>query len=381
MLLHATTYLQGGAGRAVTDLAVAARRGGHAVAVAATRTPVPGYENYPQYLQALAAAGVPVILVDSTFDRSVESGNEAVASIAAAIPPSSLSLVHAHAGTPARIGLALSSLARREGRVVPVVQTMHGWGTTKTPRQERDDLATLNQMDAVVVTSHASADDVIRRGIDPARVVAIPCGLDAELPVAPPVHPIAQEAMARRAEGTRVLLCIGTINRNKNQSTLVRALAAILARRLVLCVFVGEGVEAADLREVAGASGVQDAVRFVGYQPDAASWLTTADLLVQPSLAEGQGLAVLEAFRAGIPVVASDIPAHRELIGETGGWLFDPTSAEDLARAADRALSVDRRECERRTARARDAFQARYTVEAMVAAHQRLYASVLAGRP
>lgn len=67
------------------------------------------------------------------------------------------------------------------------------------------------------------------------------------------------------------------------------------------------------------------------------STLSNASLVVVPSFDEGLSLPVIEAVLAGAPVVASDIPSHRELIG-SGGHLADPTSPADMTRAIRRNL-------------------------------------------
>ena len=71
--------------------------------------------------------------------------------------------------------------------------------------------------------------------------------------------------------------------------------------------------------------------------PDAemAELLARASLVVVPSFDEGLSLPVIEAALAGAPVVASDIPSHRELIG-TGSYLADPRSPQSLERAITR---------------------------------------------
>jgi glycosyltransferase involved in cell wall biosynthesis len=71
--------------------------------------------------------------------------------------------------------------------------------------------------------------------------------------------------------------------------------------------------------------------------PDAemADLLARASLVVVPSFDEGLSLPVIEAALAGAPVVASDIPAHRELVG-TGTFLADPASPESLDAAIRR---------------------------------------------
>jgi glycosyltransferase involved in cell wall biosynthesis len=116
----------------------------------------------------------------------------------------------------------------------------------------------------------------------------------------------------------------------------------------------------------------------LGYRPDAERWMGLFDLLVLPSLTEGQGLVVLEAFRAGTPVIASDIAALRQLVtdGETG-WLFEANQADALANALTRALDTAPGERERIVRAARTTFLADYTLDVMVARHETLYRELL----
>ncbi|MFM7063524.1 MAG: glycosyltransferase, partial [Actinomycetes bacterium] len=77
--------------------------------------------------------------------------------------------------------------------------------------------------------------------------------------------------------------------------------------------------------------------------------LGSASAVVVASFDEGLSLPVIEALRAGAPVVASDIPAHRELIG-SGGFLADPASPTSIARAIRRTrgdTGVQRRQAAR----------------------------------
>ena len=68
---------------------------------------------------------------------------------------------------------------------------------------------------------------------------------------------------------------------------------------------------------------------------DMTALLRSASVVVVPSFDEGLSLPVIEALRAGVPVVASDIPAHRELIGK-GGYLADPRKPRDMEAAIRR---------------------------------------------
>ena len=69
--------------------------------------------------------------------------------------------------------------------------------------------------------------------------------------------------------------------------------------------------------------------------------LASAECVVVPSFDEGLSLPVLEAASAGVPVVASDILAHRELLG-SGAHLFDPKNPRSIARAIRRTRSNQR---------------------------------------
>jgi hypothetical protein len=105
-ILHLTTFLQGGAGRAIADLACAQLEAGHRVMVVTSATGEPGYGNYPHHLGRLAAAGVPVLLVDSLFKRDPALNRHALERVTAAVPDGSVDVVHAHAAVPARVALS-----------------------------------------------------------------------------------------------------------------------------------------------------------------------------------------------------------------------------------------------------------------------------------
>lgn len=365
MILHLTTFMQGGAGRAITDLALGQRAAGHDVLIATSATGVPGYDNYPEYLERLARGEVPVRCIDSLFTRDLTLNLRVVETLRDVV--ASVEVIHAHAATPAVIGRLLAGHASHR---IPVVQTQHGWGTRKTPEQAQDDLAVLRDVDHVIVTSNATRDLLAGLGAPFERMSVIPCGLDT-LADSGDV-PEAYEPLDRLwVRGARLVGCIGTVNDNKNQRLLVEALPHL--RDDVVAVFIGEGGES--LEEHARALGVANRVVVCGYQPRASAWLPFFDVLAVPSKTEGQGLVVLEAFRAGVPVVASRIPALAELVepGRTG-WLFDAESPGSLATALREACELTGRGRASLVAAARARFVADYTDARMIFRHEALYA-------
>ena len=364
-ILHLTTFLQGGAGRAIADLACAQRSSGHRVTVVTSATGQGAFDNYPEYLDRLRAAGVVLHRWDSLFTRDLTLNMRVVARLQAHVDARRLDVVHAHAAVPALIGRLF---LREAGRRAAVLQTQHGWGVNKTATQAAFDLAMLKDMDTVVVTSRATAELLVARGCTAPRFEVLPCGLPSE-GSAPPAG--AVDALAPlRARGARLVGCIGSVTDNKNQRLAIDALTRTDAG--VVAVFIGEGGEA--LAEYARQRGVAERVVICGYQPQAAGWLPLLDALVVPSRTEGQGLVVLEAFRAGVPVIASDIPALAELVEDGGnGVLFESENAGSLAGAISRALGLPAPDRQAMLTAARQRFEGGYTIDRMVARHEALY--------
>jgi glycosyltransferase involved in cell wall biosynthesis len=186
--------------------------------------------------------------------------------------------------------------------------------------------------DEVVALSRAVASSVI--GITP-RVV---------------YHGIEPREDITRPRGVSQLTMLGVASRLvpiKGIAYLLRALA--LLRRDVEGIrleIAGAGPDQAALQHDVRMLGLDDIVAFVGWQPDIWPWLGRWDILVQPSLAEGFGMAALEAMAAGLPVVASSAGGLPELIedGRTG-YIVPPADPATLAaRLRHLVLHADVRE-------------------------------------
>lgn len=170
-----------------------------------------------------------------------------------------------------------------------------------------------------------------RLGVPADRMSTILCGVDtARIPAA-----------RREWPGRPTLLTIGRLVGRKGQRTAIEALARV--RRLGLdarLVIAGDGPARADLERCVRALQLEDAVEFRGtVWPDTPLW-READVFVFPSHEEPQGLVVLEAFAAGVPVVASATGGIEEMVTpEDNGLLCPPGDAEALADAVLRVSS------------------------------------------
>jgi glycosyltransferase involved in cell wall biosynthesis len=128
-----------------------------------------------------------------------------------------------------------------------------------------------------------------------------------------------------------LLLSVGRLSRQKNHSTLFKAVQKIPHVHLAV---VGAGELLWELQREINSLDLVDRVSFIGEIPtdDVQALLKAADIFVFPSLFEAVPLAVVEAMQVGLPIVASNIPALREVLGNAAIFV-DPRDPSDFAKA------------------------------------------------
>ena len=143
----------------------------------------------------------------------------------------------------------------------------------------------------------------------------------------------------------RYILALGRVVDKKGFDLLLSAFAAMEGdRRTADLVIAGAGPALEGLQRMAGELGVGDQVHFVGRlsRQDVASAMAGATAFVMPSRLEPFGIVVLEAWRAGVAVVATNRGGAPEFVddGETG-VLVDPFDTRGFAAALTGLLSDD----------------------------------------
>ncbi len=162
-------------------------------------------------------------------------------------------------------------------------------------------------------------------GASPAEIVAVRSEVEGRVP--------GDSGPAHR----ELVLGVGRLAAQKGFTTLIQAAARWQRRRTVpLLLIAGEGPLEAELRRQAAAAGVS--VRFLGPRRDVPALLAAADVVVVPSIWEGQPLIVQEALRAGRPLVATRVGGITGLTGDDGALLVPPGDARALAAAVTRLL-------------------------------------------
>jgi glycosyltransferase involved in cell wall biosynthesis len=229
-----------------------------------------------------------------------------------------------HSSTPGPMGLAALLAARILG--LPIHGTYH----TQIPQYARqltgdDQMEDLvwkytiwyyNQMDTVFAPSQATADELARKGVDPAKITVYPRGVDTGM-----YHPDKRNGFLERfgVSGGVNLLYAGRLSKEKNLELLAEAFKRLSREgggyNLILA---GDGPMLGELKQsLAGERAV-----FTGFLTceELAACYASCDLFVFPSLTDTFGNVVMEAQASGLPVIVGDAGGPRENVahGETG---------------------------------------------------------------
>jgi glycosyltransferase involved in cell wall biosynthesis len=224
--------------------------------------------------------------------------------------------------------------------------------------------------------------DVVARSLTAAyglrSVTTIPNGIPVELYREPRVG----RSEWRRREGISdselVIVCIGRFAPQKHQRLLLEAFGLLgQTNRTCKLLFVGEGAQMAEIRESIARLRLRDHVRLLGRRSDIADVLAACDLVVQPSLWEGNPLSVMEAMAAGKAVVATSVGGVPDLIDHgVTGWLVPPNDVWQLESALARLIKDEDLRAELGTHAAETA-RAHFDVSLMAKAYEDLYESFL----
>lgn len=265
-------------------------------------------------------------------------------------------------------------------------------GSVRCTELERADVArealSRSLVDAVVVNSVGIRDELVRRArLDPARIDVIENGVDlARFRPLPP----AERAAARAALGLRgrALVLPGRVCPQKNQLTLVRALASLRRAgalpadvRVVLAGRDGDASYGDAARALGREAGLDGVVDWRGEVGDVAPLLAAADAVLLPSRFEGLPNVVLEAMASGTPAVVSPAANLDALIHDGREGLVAHGSDEGAtALALRRLLALDGDALAEMGRAGRVEAEARFPSERMVARTMDVYDRLLDGR-
>ena len=287
-----------------------------------------------------------------------------------------IDIIHCH-GYKANI---LSGLLPFRYGNVPYISTLHGWTSikkfTKMWAYDWLDAVMAKRADRVVAVSNAMRENwrlkylnispvVIHNGIQSKEEDNI-TGKDYKL-------------LAGLDKIQLKLISIGRLSKEKDFSTLLMAVRQIkyYCKHNVRLVIIGEGPERDNLIMLAQKYGINDNVIFPGYMDNACNVLKYFDIFVMSSLTEGMPITLLEAMRAGMPIVATAVGGIPEALeGGKCGVLVPSGSEMDLARSITE-LHENKQLKKELSLKSMLRFQEEFTVEKMEAKYKSVYIDVI----
>ena len=312
--------LWGGGQRQVAGLCTYLRDWGHEVKLVCR----PGSK-----LEAWAAdKGIESIPVEMKSTMSIGS----VLALRSVIAREKPDTVHLHASRAHVLGSAAARLAG--AKVVIATRRMDDpikmvWPNTS---------AYGKWTTAIVAISGAVRDVMIDCGVEPSKIRLVFSGTDTSRFDAATPDPQLRERLGIDPDLPTVCAA-ATLAERKGIRHLIKA-AAILKERgtPVHLVIGGDGEQRAELEQLARDLGV--GASFVGFYADMPSLLASIDIFVMASLAEGLGVAVLEAMAAGKPVVASAVGGLREsVVDGVTGYSIPPADPQALAEGIGKLIA------------------------------------------
>ncbi|MDP9330622.1 MAG: glycosyltransferase family 4 protein [Actinomycetota bacterium] len=196
--------------------------------------------------------------------------------------------------------------------------------------------AAVRRADALLVPSRSTADDLISAGADPDRIHVIPLAASVA------TSPDPADALARLRVPVPFVLNVGTLEPRKNQVRLVRAYRRMVAttglpHALVLAGPNGWGTD--ELFHELATDGPGRIVRTGSLPPeDLDALYRSADAFAYPSLYEGFGLPVVEAFARGVPTLTSNTSSLPE-VAAGAALVVEPTDEASIASGLERLLT------------------------------------------
>lgn len=259
-------------------------------------------------------------------------------------------LVHVH--WPVFPGLLgwLASMRRR----CPLVVTIHGgeidpndiytleMGTFKRKITRSVAGWVLRRADQVIAVSTYLDSVAKQMGVSEEKIAVINMGVDTTI-FKPYAKTAARKHLRLSDKDRKIIVTVAYLMPLKGHSYLIKAMVMIRkAHPSCRLYLVGTGYLETELKRLISQSGLEGHVVFAGQRPpdEIVWWMSAADIVVVPSIAESFGLTALEAAACGTPTVASDVGGLSDHVIEgENGFLIPPGDPAAIARTVNMLFS------------------------------------------
>lgn len=226
--------------------------------------------------------------------------------------------------------------------------------------------AGVRRVDALQCISRYTEQMLRKAGYPPARLVSLPNAVDCQ----------RFQPRARTGGNALRVVFVGRHVPVKGIDTLIRAWSRLDRATPHRLVLAGAGPETAALKALCAELGVAGSVEFPGEVHDVPALLSRADVYAQASLREGLPNAVLEAMASGLPIVATRISGHEDVVDDGRNGLLVPVNDADALTSALATLLLDPAKRKRMGLASREVMEQRYCTEQVLSHLVALYRGV-----
>ncbi|MGF1643283.1 MAG: glycosyltransferase family 4 protein [Thiotrichales bacterium] len=204
---------------------------------------------------------------------------------------------------------------------------LHGW-TAESPRMRyyrKFDEFCIRRADCVIGVSPTLVSTAARLRANRANTHLVLNGIDPRGIAGSGDDRESTRARLGITHNSILVGCFGRLSSEKGQTQLILAWRALTLPRPAKLLILGDGPDAAQLKQRVASEGMADRVIFVPHSSTMREYYDAIDILVIPSLSEGLPFVLLEAMALGKPVIATAVGAIPEvLVDDVNGWLIHP---------------------------------------------------------
>ncbi|MEM8672435.1 MAG: glycosyltransferase family 4 protein [Cyanobacteria bacterium P01_G01_bin.67] len=233
-------------------------------------------------------------------------------------------LIAAHSSKTGILGRLASKMTQ-----IPCVFTAHGWSfTTGIPEPNRTvyrwlEKLTASLADKIICVSEYDRQIGLKAGMKPQQLLTVHNGMKEVSP--------RLRAHPAQSQPVKVAM-VARFDRQKDHLTLIEAFQDLNAE----LILVGDGPSLAKIRQRVEHLGIGHQVSFLGFRQDVAEILAQVQIYVLISHWEGLPCTIIEAMRAGLPVVASDVGGVKEIvIDQQTGYVISRSDVQTLHQKLD----------------------------------------------
>jgi glycosyltransferase involved in cell wall biosynthesis len=255
---------------------------------------------------------------------------------------------------------------------VPVVFTAHGWGFTPGTPNTRRIIALIAEKILALLTTKlicVSENDrqlALRSGVGHKNSLAVVRYGINNIPVTTP----------NLLQQPPRLIMVARFNEQKDQTTLLKAIAQLKDDSIHLNL-VGSGPSLESCKALAKSLGIENQVSFLGDRRDVPDLLAQSQIFILSTHYEGLPISILEAMRAGLPVVATSVNGiPEEVVDGKTGLLAPHQDVKALANALH--ILTNSPEIRQQMGKeSREKFEQEFTVDRMITEIRAIYEEII----